>query len=145
MILEKITLLSRNEFKRYQPLIPKTTQWWWLKTALDGHKRCVHIIDNCGDLYISGCGSSLGGVRPLCILRAELSDTVFWYKSERIVGTNIKHGNCMWTVLDIENSEIYALCDKLISKRCFDADTNDWETSELRIWLKTIGLMRITS
>lgn len=144
MTIKKITLLTKEEYVKNKSVIPKINHWCWLKTPCSGDGDYIHIVYADGDFDYFYVVDNDGGVRPLCVFDIEPDDPIFWYKSEMLVGSKIKYGKYEWTVLNAENSELYALCDEIIARRRFDTESNDWEDSELKAWLETEGLKLIT-
>ena len=146
MIIEEISLLSENDYIKYRHLIPLVNAWYWLKTPEPLYKNAVRIIDERGDLAGLYCSTNGGDVRPVCFFDFEPGDLLFWYKGEKLIGSKIKYGAYSWTVLNIENNKLYALCDEIIATcRRFDDKSNVFERSELKYWLKTTGLQLITT
>ena len=144
VLVKEMTLLSREEFKKYKSLIPETMQWWWLKSPAISYQHDVYSVDYVNDVCIDGCYDRDGGVRPLCIFSLDSTESTFWCKSEKLIGSKIKYGKYNWTVLNSEYGEIYALCDEVVVKHRFDKDTNIWDNSELKILLETAVLEMIT-
>ena len=145
MQLKNITLLSKDEYTKYQSLIPNTDHWWWLKTqsSLSGAKDYVFVVDQVGELRHCS-GFYYGGVRPLCVFAFESTDPAFWYKPKKLVGSKIQYGQYNLTILSAGKGEIHALCDEAIARHYFDKNTSVWETSELKRWLATEGFVKIT-
>jgi hypothetical protein len=145
MILKEITLPSEKEYTEYKSLIPAVDHWyWWLKTIYPDHDNCVYVVKGGSLTYGDVCGLA-GGVRPLCIFSIEPTDSEFWSKPKKLIGSKRRYGMRDWTVLDVKDNELYILCDEVITGRCFDHDTNVWEHSELRQWLETEGLKIVTA
>lgn len=147
MTLKKITLLSIEEYRKYKPVISliKKDDWWWLRSPGDLPNYAASIARN-GD--IEEIGSHVindDAIRPALSLNLEVSDSLFWYKPEKVIGTKIKYGKYTWTVLDAEFGGLYLLCDNYIGNHRFDSEFNDWNTSELKGWLETEGLKLITN
>ena len=140
----KITLLKEEEYAKYKSIIPDATAWWF-KTPHPEYADRVRVVDNFGRVNDVSCFMSLGGVRPLCIFNLKTSDPLFWHKSKGLVGSKIEYGKYNWTILNIENGKLLALCDNIIAYRRFDKSTNVWERSELKMWLETEGFKLITS
>ena len=150
MEIKTITLLSAEEYEKCKTIIPQTS-WWWLKTPYLNDKvpyfddnDCVRVVfDNVLDY--NACDFNHAGVRPVGIFNIELTSPMFWHKSEALIGTKMQYGNYNWTIFNIQNGELYALCDKNIAKRRFDSTSNVWESSELKTWLETEGVKLITT
>lgn len=150
VIIKQISLLTEEQYYKYNsiiptPVFPKFCWFWWLRTSYSGYTYNVRAVINNGVIDNHYCYRDYGGVRPFCIFGLDVSEIQFWYKPERLIGQKIKHGKYYWTVLGTNLGELYALCDIVIAKRCFDPDTNVWERSELKQWLETEGLKLITN
>ena len=145
MTIRDIELLSFEKYQKYAHLIPDASCSWWLCTP-GYHPENVFFVSPRGTAYGHAlCYNSHIGIRPFCIFNLELADSLFWCKPKVLAGSKIKYGKYSWTVLDVQNGKLYALCDGLITKRRFDEKVNIWEESELRVWLKTKGLKSITT
>ena len=145
MILEKITLLSLEEYTKNEKIIPVIEEYWWLRTPGDNFNACYVYpngnADACGfHVYLETIS-----VRPALKLNLEFDDPLYWHRTKTLVGAKIKYGKYTWTILNTKNGELYALCDEVISKHYFDEETNIWEESELKHWLETEGLKLITT
>ena len=136
MELKEITLLSEEEYMQYKFLIPPLKDWWWLKTP-SMVTDFVRVVQPNGDISHKSCYGHCGGVRPVLKFDLEMADPLFWHKTESLIGSKIKYGRCEWVVLDVENNEIYALCNYLLEEKHFDDCDNIWEKSKLKNWLET--------
>ena len=145
MLLKKITLLSREEYIKYHPIIPVVNARWWLKTSY--YDRNIDYVTVAADLGSSSYIVSDIGVRPCCIFELDSSDAAFWCKPEMLIGTKVRFGNYEWTVVDIKEGKIRTLCDQIIAKRRFDCDGNFCclEDADLGLWLVNEGLKLITA
>ena len=144
MTVKKIDLLTDEQYSRYKPLIPAIRNlWWWLQSPYDGFTKWINIVIN--NVVANGYCDETGGIRPFVVFELDVSDSKFWYKPEKLIGTKFEYGKYTWTILDAEQGELYALCDEVITKRCFDPESNDWNKSELKQWLETEGLKLITN
>lgn len=145
MELKNISILSCEEYEKYYDVIPKLSQLWWTKTPgfING---CVRQAKNRDDVWRNGpyC-NAICGVRPVGTLKITLSDKEFWVKNKISPGSKVKYGLASWTVLDVYDDEIYALCDRVIARRRFDTSTNKWEESELKQWLENYGFAILRS
>ena len=146
MTLKEITLLSIEEYKQFQSIVSLVECWrWWLRSPGRNQNNAACAYGGgvvCG--YSDYVHKDNGCVRPALKLNLEISDTLFWYKPEKLIGTKIEYGNYRWTVLDTSLGELYVLCDSIIARRRFDPESNNWATSELKQWLETEGLKLIT-
>ena len=152
MTLIKITLMNQEFFWKYRKNIPPLysdngetalDECWWLKSA-SSMQYGVEVVDKYGEVYNHHCRYEPTGVRPVVVLELNASDLLFWSKPEILIGSKIEYGRYKWTVLDQEDGVVYALCDRLIAKRRFDAETNIWVNSELKSWLETEGIKGIS-
>ena len=141
MILKEITLLTEAEYNRYKSLAPVIKIRWWLRTPARLDRHVCRVQDD-GNLDNDGCVISYTvGVRPVCVFDIEFADPIFWYK----IGTKIKYGKYDWTIIDIQNGKLLALCDDIIGFHYFDEISDVWEESDLKTWLETIAPKLITT
>lgn len=132
----QITLLTLEEYNNFKNIIPLiNSDWWWLKDTYPGYSRSVHCVGSRGTLNDFDCNND-GGVRP--VLKMNLSNL----KSLNS-GDKIRIGSKSFTILSWDEFELVALCDEFIATRMFDPGSNEWETSELKQWLKNEGLKLI--
>lgn len=132
----EITLLTSEEYTKYKHIIPLIQDdWWWLNESVPDFEPIVCCV--CYDGTLCGCFcDSQYGVRP--VLKMNIPN----HKSLH-AGHKIQLGSKMFTILVWNDSELIALCDEFIAIRKFDSNSNEWETSELKQWLKTEGLKLI--
>lgn len=145
MTVKEITLLSKEEYKKHRSVIPVISYYWCLRSP-GKYQDQTTVVDHNGDIVADRISvyNSHSAVRPALKLNLEMTDNRFWYKPEKLVGSKIRFGKYNWTVLDANLGELYVLCDKLITRRRFDPESNDWDASELKRWLKTEGMKLIT-
>ena len=136
MEIEKITLLTKDEYKKYKCIIPLIKDLWWLRSpGSDNNRVCSVNYEGC--VYSSGSDITHNiGVRPVLIIRLPLNDTRCFYKPEKLIGTSVKYGDYTWTVLKAEAGVLQVICDQLIVNRRFDPRSNEWCVSELKRWLE---------
>lgn len=74
--VDKVSLLTVDEYRKYRSLIPNTDDyWWWLispwSTACNDWSTAVAVVSSSG--YVSGnfC-SGIRGVRPVCIFSSSI-------------------------------------------------------------------------
>lgn len=73
----KIGLISDEMYRNFRKLIPNASDWWWtctpFSTARNGYSSFVRNVNSSGALnhYVACYG--LGGVRPLCCLKSDIS------------------------------------------------------------------------
>ena len=144
MEIKTITLLTVEEYRKCQHLIPLIDEWWWLKTPHHNYGDCIRVIHGGRGLGYTNCFDDDGGVRPLCIFNIDPSVPLFWQRPESLIGAKLKYGKYNWTILNWEDGVVYALCDKLIATLPYDTETNIWTKSALEVWLETEGLKIIT-
>ena len=141
MLIKEIAVFSVEEYNKYKSLVPVIKSFWWLRTPACLVRR-VCCVQNDGNIDNIGCEISYKvGVRPVCVFDIKFADPVFWYK----IGSKIKYGKYNWTVVDIQNSELFALCDDIIGFHCFDEESDAWQESRLKTWLEAEGLKLITT
>ena len=118
----EITLLTKEEYERYKERIPLVRDVWWLRSPGHYDDRASIVLDD-GYVNINGYSVDyfLVAVRPA--LKSELLTLP--------IGTAfIALGN-RWIVVD----DGVAISQDVITHRRYDAESNNWETSELREWL----------
>lgn len=128
--IEKVTLLSAEEYKAYKELIPAVHRWWWLRSPgrgidLAANVRSEETTDFRGDLVVHG----ICAVRPVLKIRNLLAANLEIL--DRF--TLAKH---TWTVI----SEDLAICDDTVGKTCFRKDwraedANIYKMSDIKTWL----------
>ena len=112
----EITLLTKEEYKRYKNRIPLVHCWWRLRSSSNG-QTLVAVVS-----YGGGVNDGDYAVRPALKLE-DINLTV----GERFIAL----GN-RWVVID----DHVAISEDVITHRRFDCESNDWETSELKVWLE---------
>jgi hypothetical protein len=144
MTVEKITLLSVSEYGKYKSLIPKFNSLrWWLKTPSEA--KGVYCVNGLGELQSFRVWDARPYVRPVCVFSFDTYDTQFWLKKDALIGSEIKVNHYAFTVLDVKNGRVTAICNAIMNGCRFDLDTAIWDNSELKAWLETEGLKRITT
>jgi hypothetical protein len=145
MKIVDISLLPVKKYKKYKDLIPLIDDsCWWLQTAADD-RMGVYMIDQYGELDFDYCDNPNGDIRPVCLFEFDATDNGFWCKPKKLVGLTLPLGRYSWTILDAKGHQVYAICNKIISRRHFDYDTNNWDESELKEWLVRKGIRLITT
>ena len=135
MKLINMSLLSKDEYEAYRSLISNAECWWWLNTPYSAYGDCVLIVNRFGEICDMPCYNGLGGVRPCCTFKLDSSDTLFWRKSESLIGTKIEYGNYELTILNVKDGMLFALSDEIIVRLCYDSSNTDWNRSSLKQWL----------
>ena len=124
-------LLSLEELSQYKHLIPRTptVESWWLGTPGIGNGR-VCVVSYCGDADRYGIppDRTFVGVRPA--LHISNPDKL------HSPGDTIKEGKYEWTVLDANKKHCLALCTKIIAVKPFDKASNNYEESDIKIYLE---------
>lgn len=71
---DKISIYTTEEYRRYRKYIPNAGKWHWTITG-DSlvYSHFVRYVASDGTLNYSGAYDDSGGVRPLCILKSEIS------------------------------------------------------------------------
>lgn len=118
----EITLLTIEECKSHGGIIPWTDDCWWLRSPGAGSSLAAYVIyygdfDYYGDLV----DNSLG-IRPA--LKSKILNLPIGEKFAAICNR--------WVMID----DGFAISEDVISRRRYDADSNEWETSELKEWLE---------
>lgn len=126
--VDEITLLSIEEYEQHKPVIPCIDDFWWLRSPGYFSYNAAGVFDY-GTVYDFGVYDTTIGVRPA--LHISVLDS-----SEFSKGGSIEIFDKTWTVLDVKEDQIYVLADEIIAQRGFDKESNNWETSELKVWLQ---------
>ena len=68
--IDKVSLLTVDEYRKYRKHLPNTGKWWWLitpdSTPCNNDDWCVRVVSPSGYFYY--CNFSYDfGVRPFCI------------------------------------------------------------------------------
>ena len=74
--VDKVSLLTVDEYRKYRSLIPNTDDyWWWLvtpwSTACNDWNITVAFVSSSGIFSSNSCYVD-GGVRPFCILKSNI-------------------------------------------------------------------------
>lgn len=74
--IDKVSLMTADNYRRYREFLPGYGDWWWLatpfSTASNGYSRGVCYVDSDGAVNWGGCNYSRG-VRPFCIFSSSIS------------------------------------------------------------------------
>ena len=122
-----VTLLSEKEYEKCKDIIPKTYEWWWLRSPGDYHNYAV-MVSTDGSLRDCLVDYESVVVRPtLSILKSPFLR----------IGDKFKLAGYMWTVID----ETTALCDSHIGECCFRKDwkaenSNVYEASDVKKYIE---------
>lgn len=118
------TLLSKEEFKQYEDIIPRTDGDWWLRSpgAFSEYACCVFDYGGYGRYCCYSYGGSVDrvgvGVRPALII-SNLDNAK--------IGDKVEFEGKAFTVISPE----YALCDTFIGKCIF---RKDWKAEDANIY-----------
>jgi len=138
MRVDKISLLTGREFNNFKSIIPASPYPWWLRDGgSTGWK--VSCVSPCHskekhprEYKDQDVSNNEIAVRPTL----KISDI-----DELYPGNKVKIFGEQWTVLQVSKRRAYVLCDTAIDIRCFNSSSlkknnNDFETSELKVWLE---------
>lgn len=128
--IDKITLLSVEEYQTYRNMIPKINSWWWLRSPeADYNHLCAAEVDDGG--WVVNIAISLhSGIRP--VLRIKNPESAFLK-----IGVKFRLADYAWTML----GDGLALCDDIIEECAFRkdwkaTDANDYEKSDVKKYLE---------
>ena len=124
--MDKIFLLSVEEYERYREHIPLIACYWWLRTPVNDCKDSAYTVDCDGDV-IGGADvdDNAVGVRPAI----EISEDE---AAELIPGEKFVKFKWKWAYLD-DNIAIAAIP---IEFQHFDTKSNNYEDSAVRRYLR---------
>jgi hypothetical protein len=143
MTLECVTLLTEKEHRKYRSRIPLIEEPWWLREPASKRRTRPSIV-SCYGVAIESLFISNGGIRPLCIFSPKSTGSSFLSTaSAHFIGSKLKFGEYLWTIIDIKDGKVYALCDSVIGKCGFGKASCEWEKSDAKAWLETKGLKLI--
>lgn len=134
MILESVSLLPLNKYQEQKDKIPRALGWWWLETPVVS-KNLVYAIN--GPDLIRLNPRSYCGVRPYCAFALEMSDAEFWIKPGALIGLTFNYKGFDWTILNAEDSKVFALCAQVVTECVFDGRSTQWAGSAVQAWLNT--------
>ena len=76
--MDRVSLLTVDEYRKYRKYLPNTKEWWWLctpwSTPCNGYKCSVTVVSPSGDVLSDGCRSR-DGVRPFCIFPSSIFES----------------------------------------------------------------------
>lgn len=76
--MDKVSLLTVDEYRKYRSLIPNTGEWWW--TITPDSTRCnndsiwIRVVSPSGDFNYYNY-YSVNGVRPFCIFSPSIFES----------------------------------------------------------------------
>ena len=73
--IDKVSLLTVDEYRKYRKYIPNTNKWWWLitpwSTLCNNCSSTITVVSSFGYIYCDYYDNDYG-VRPLCILNSNI-------------------------------------------------------------------------
>lgn len=74
--VDKVSLLTIDEYRKYRGLIPNTDDyWWWLvtpwSTPCNDYETTMAFVSSSGCISCRSC-NDVGGVRPFCIFSSAI-------------------------------------------------------------------------
>lgn len=73
--IDKVSLLTVDEYRKYRKYIPNANKWWWLispwSTPCNGYSGAVTVVSSSGYFDCDYCNND-NGVRPFCILNSNI-------------------------------------------------------------------------
>ena len=76
--MDKVSLLTVDEYRKYRALLPNTRDWWWLitpdSTACNDDSTWVVVVSPRGYINWDFCGND-SGVRPVCIFSSVIFES----------------------------------------------------------------------
>ena len=118
---DPIYLLSRAEYERYKPNIPPITCYWWLRSHGDG-SRSAEYVDS------SGLVCDYGGN---VVIKYAVRPAISLVTTGLTIGQRVVLHDFPWIVI----GEGVAIAEVPIAFRRFDAESNNYENSEVRKFL----------
>lgn len=131
--IDQITLLSIEEYERYEENIPPVEDWWWLRSpGYNSDYAAVVSYDGSVNHYGYFVLNDCGAVRPVVILRLNLES------SNLQISDKLYFAGCTWTMI----APNMALCDNSVGQTYFRKDwkasnANNYEKSHIKKYLKT--------
>ena len=128
---DEIFLLSKEEYREYKNIIPWVNVSWWLRTPTEldrsDHAMAVTNIVAKGEVDTTGIRISTHhlAVRPAI----RLTD---WETGSVGVGENFTKYSFPWVYV----GNHIAVSEVPIAFRCFDMTSNNYETSNIRAFIK---------
>ena len=76
--VDKVSLLTVDEYRKYREYLPNTDKWWWLctpwSTIGNGCDYAVTVVSPSGRIVNVSC-DYFGGVRPVCIFPSSIFES----------------------------------------------------------------------
>ena len=78
--IDKVSLLTVDEYRKYRKLIPNTDKyWWWLvspwSTPCNDYEKSVAVVSSCGLISSYYYCLNYNGVRPFCIFSSSIFES----------------------------------------------------------------------
>ena len=123
--INEIFILSEVQHLAYLDMLSHNRTICWLQNDTS---ECVYK-----PFVKTAAGNSIGcahpdltiGVRPALIINGVMP-----------VKSTIEFAGFRWVVCSCISHTTLMICDDIIAYRRFDAENNDWNTSELKAWLE---------
>lgn len=129
VVIEKITLLTAEEYQHYKENIPHANFMWWLRSKGVDESEDLTAIEVFPNGYVYYCGSRVqfpDHVRPVI----KLCNNPF------SIGDKFNFKDYIWTIISEEG---LAICDYSIAEMsfCLDGSSNDYEFSDIKAFLES--------
>ena len=76
--IDKVSLLTVDEYRKYRKYIPNADKWWWLitpwSTPCNDYSSTVAVVSPSGRIGYGRCNDD-GGVRPFCIFSPSIFES----------------------------------------------------------------------
>lgn len=76
--MDKVSLLSIDEYRKYRDKLPNTGKWWWTltpdSTRCNGDSSWIRVVSPSGDFNCDSCDIGFG-VRPVCIFPSSIFES----------------------------------------------------------------------
>ena len=76
--IDKVSLLTVDEYRKYRKYIPNADKWWWLitpwSTPCNDYSSTVAVVSPSGHVYRNNFNCSYG-VRPFCIFSPSIFES----------------------------------------------------------------------
>jgi hypothetical protein len=145
--IESIGLLTEKEYHRSRQYISDLSVTWWLRSSYDALPRYCYT-DIPRNVCVNRDGEDVKhSIRPVIKIRLDDSARRLRGFLVSVYGLVFNYGKYTWTVLDYDPTTniIFALCNTTIGRRTFGKESQTWETSDLKAWLETDGIKKITT
>lgn len=127
---DPIFLLSIEEYEKLKDAIPTLPIWWWLRSPILNDDKYARIVNERGASYDCGFVCIEGAVRPVIDLN-KVGSLNFFYFIDFDGVHKISSLGTTWVKL----VDDYYIAENPIAFKKFDSTTNDYESSEIRLFL----------